>query len=269
LERNKQTSSPARSSPSLLLPLCVLSFFAILRVFSKRQVSQRNESSNSTNQTDHNRGDIPITTTKAETSTIETRDADDKIDGDKERNWEKITALSQIGIGVITAGLLIVNIGLIQSTRKSTDTADKSLKLAYRPRIEVRGITAEPTLIQEHFRSTVDVVNYAPITARNVRIYRFDAITTKEQAHILAYEELTDQPKTILANSQNANFAFPSHTTVTGEQWRDIGLGKLVGIVSILIVYEDDFSIPHHAEYCTFFGLPSNGPPCPWDMQNN
>ncbi|HWY59094.1 MAG TPA: hypothetical protein VNZ03_31815 [Terriglobales bacterium] len=155
------------------------------------------------------------------------------------------------------------------------DTADKNLKLAYRPRIEIGGISTEQTLTPDkHFKSAVTVVNYTPITARNVKVFRFDDIIEKRQARKLPYEELTDQPKTIPANTvytpaQNSGFGIVSRTKVSDDQWNGVKNGNLVGIISVLIVYEDDFSIPHHAEYCTFFEVPGNGPPCPWPVQND
>jgi hypothetical protein len=161
-------------------------------------------------------------------------------------------------------------------------TADKTMKMAYRPRITLAG--ANPSVMQSEIngvlhtelvdsrlRVGIDLANTGPFAARNVRVFRFDNLGAKESAHKLPYVEWLGTMKTIqpTTTGNSGGFAVPGIRKVTSDEIRLLQSGKLWATFSVLIAYDDDFGQTHHTEYCDLFTLQPYNDICPWPVQND
>jgi hypothetical protein len=176
-------------------------------------------------------------------------------------------------------GLLIVNIYQMRATEQSADTANKTMKLAYRPRVIINGLGYSttpgfPTVFDKESRIEMSIgySNVGTIMAKNVRYFIFwELVADKKEAKKLSYSE-TDgvfgYPKTSLPrlpNPESATFYTEPFTAEQVKRFRSPGTWVEF---SVMITYDDDFGDTHHAEYCDMFDNRGTQAICPWPVQN-
>jgi hypothetical protein len=158
-----------------------------------------------------------------------------------------------------------------EAATSAANTAYETLHIAYRPRITVLGISQEHTLDNGRIHVTFTAPNYGPAPARNVRMFRFDNVSGWNQTVSLPYgDELPDEPRVILPKGNGGDgYGVNGKRIISSEELEGLKAGTLVGTFSILIEYEGDFSIVHHAETCTLFTLQPYNTVCPWPVRND
>jgi hypothetical protein len=179
--------------------------------------------------------------------------------------WKKRLEYAAVFIAL---GLLLVNIFQMRATQTAADVASKTMKLVYRPRIAIEGMTQDQKLANGRLRVTFSVLNEGPFAARNVKLFRFDNVSTRAQAVRLPYgQERSDLPKTIRVKGDN--YGIEGEKIISDTQLSGLKDGTLFATFSVLIEYEDDFSQVHHAETCTMFTFQPYNEVCPWPVQND
>jgi hypothetical protein len=153
---------------------------------------------------------------------------------------------------------------------KSADTASDTLHIAYRPRIAILGITPQG-LENNRLHVTFTAPNFGPVPAKNVKVFLYDNVSTQNQAVRLAYSsELPDEPKVILPRGESGDgYGVNGRQVISQTELDGLKTGTLFATFSILIEYQDDFSIVHRAETCALFTLKSYSTVCPWPVQND
>jgi hypothetical protein len=191
--------------------------------------------------------------------------------------WKKGAEIAAVAIAL---GLLIVNIFQMRSTQKSADSADRTMKVAYRPRLLLIGIDPrvksspagiEPALDQQRLTVQIILPNTGPFSARNVRFFRYSNVSARDQIKKGIYEELFGELKAIPPKVENYNpgMVIVGTKTVTDSEIRELKSGTLWATFSILVQYDDDFGITHHTEYCDLFTLQPYNDICPWPVRND
>ncbi len=121
-------------------------------------------------------------------------------------------------------------------------------------------------------RVSIDVPNMGPFPARNVRFFRYDTVTPRDQIAKRPYQtELLGEPKTIYPKVEggSSGMAITGQKVISPEDLEGLKVGTLWATFSILIVYDDDFGDTHHTEYCDIFTLQPYNDICPWPVQND
>ena len=274
--------------PLSLLRLLVNAIFSFLSSSSRNLHQKSNETNkphNSTNEVTQRREIFTKTPIRVVIDSVpEPKPPTDaeRAENEQKRKYNKLKTCLEIAATLIGLGLLGINILLWYSTKKAADSADKSIKLAYRPRLLLIGIDARfktsPTGIREPAldkgRLTVQIIlpNNGPFAARNVRFFRYSNISPRAQIQKGVYEELFGEPKAIPPKVENYNsgLVIVGTKTVTDDEIRQLQNGTLWAIFSILVQYDDDFGITHHTEYCDLFtSQPDDNDICPWPIQND
>jgi len=190
--------------------------------------------------------------------------------------WEKAAGIT---IAVGTLGLLAVNIFQMRATQKAAEIASDTLKISYRPRIVINGLTTQPDpLDQERLACSLGVLNTGPVAARNVRFFRFQNISTLKDAKKMPYQETFEYPKMIQqTNGQPIGFGIYGTSPLSDMELKSlqrqntqVSDAQMLATFSVLIQYDDDFSeASHHTESCIMFTLPPNQywVSCPWNTQ--
>jgi hypothetical protein len=182
---------------------------------------------------------------------------------------------------IYTIKMYYANRDSADAAKSAAETADKSMKLAYRPRLLLIGIDArvktspigmeEPVLDEHRLTVQIQLPNTGPFTARNVRFFRYSNVSQRAQARKGVYEELFGESKAIPPKVENYNpgIVVVGTKTVTDPEIQGLQRGTLWATFSILVQYDDDFGITHHTEYCDLFNLTPYNDICPWPVQND
>jgi hypothetical protein len=143
-----------------------------------------------------------------------------------------------------------------RATQDAAKTAADALRLTYRPRITVTKIYPQEKLDNGKLAIGLSVFNYGPITARNVRVFRFENVSALERASKLPYgsEPLRDYPK-MLAPTKADDWGIYGEKVLSPQQIKALGSRQLVATFSVLVEYEDDSSQTHHTEACILYTL--------------
>jgi len=167
------------------------------------------------------------------------------------------------------------------AAKSAAETANITMKLAYRPRVTLLGINPlvqstvdgklVTTLDNGRLKVGIDLPNTGQFAARNVRIFRFDNVSPRERIAKLPYEELMGEPKVIppKATNSSTNLAIFGKRIVSKSELVQLQKGDLWVTFSVLVTYDDDFGETHHTEYCTIFTLQPYNDICPWPVQND
>ncbi len=157
-----------------------------------------------------------------------------------------------------------------RATQDAAKTAADSLKLTYRPRITMTKIYPQENLDSGKLAIGFSVLNYGPITARNVKVFRFENVSALDHASKLPYgrEPLRDYPK-MLAPAKADDWGIYGEKVVSPQQTKALGSRELVATFSVLVEYEDDSSQTHHTEACILYTLRPKfwWTYCPWPVQ--
>lgn len=203
-----------------------------------------------------------------------------------------ITALATVAIVVLTFVYVkyskrqwqAMN-GQLEEMRKSTkaaqdaaETAKDTLKLTYRPRITITKIYPQENLDNGKLAVGFSVLNYGPITARNVRVFRFENVSDLDHASRLPYgkQPLRDYPK-MLAPTKADDWEIYGEKILSSQQIQSLARrddlpitpSRQVATFSVLVEYQGDLPEIHHAEACILFTLPPQRwwTYCPWPAQ--
>lgn len=209
---------------------------------------------------------------------------------------EKWQIGTNIGLGVIGLFALIIYYGQLSEMRMATrvtktaadaaksaaETAKDTFRLTNRPRLKILGITQNQAMVNgklvtylDSGRLTVriDVPNTGSFPARNVRFFRYDNVSKRDQVAQRPYEELNGEPKLIPPKADggwNSGMTISGQGVLTESELAGLKNGALWATFSILITYDDDFGEKtHHAEYCGLFTLHPDNDICPWPVRND
>jgi hypothetical protein len=200
----------------------------------------------------------------------------------KSYNLARWTAAFLLLYTTITAIIAIYSLRSANAARDAANTADKTMKLSFRPRITLLGIN--PSIMQNEVKGKlqttldhgrlyvgIELFNTGPLAARNVRFFRFDNVGTRDKITKLAYEELFGESKVIPPKTGNSGpgMAIFGKRIIANSELEGLKSGTLVATFSILVAYDDDFGITHHTEYCDLFTLQPYNDICPWPVQND
>lgn len=115
-------------------------------------------------------------------------------------------------VSAVSGGISIWQATIAQrsanAARDAVNIANKTMRLAYRPRITLLGInptvmrlqvngSIRTTLDKNRLHVGIDIPNTGPFAARNVRFFRYDNVSPRDMVTRLPYRELLGQPKTI------------------------------------------------------------------------
>ena len=259
MEPGKAPASPPRIS---LWPLALLG--TLLFAWSSSKGNQRREPvhpQDSTSSKDDDTRSQPALIANVVPSKPNTESAD----GGKKRTplWEKLAVL-------VALGLLIVNIFQMRATQDAANTATSTYKLTFRSRLVISGMSPEG-LDHGRLHISFHVPNYGPTPAKNLRFYRFESIDRWDQTKRMPYgPQVTIYPQMLLPNDTNG-MGMTGDRITSENEIKGLISHDLVATFSILIVYEDEIGITHHAEYCeqsTWLQSAWNQP-CWWLVQND
>src|SRR6266576_2814537 len=89
------------------------------------------------------------------------------------------------------------------AAKSAAETARDTFRLTYRPRLKILGITQNQEMINGKLHTNldkgrltvrIDVPNTGPFPARNVRFFRYDNVSKRDQVAQRPYEELKGEP---------------------------------------------------------------------------
>ncbi len=169
------------------------------------------------------------------------------------------------------------------AAKSAADTARDTLRMTLRPRVTIPFINPlvqsvingrlVTTLDHGKLKVGIEPVNTGPLAATNVRFFRYDYVGARESARKMSYEgkELVGEMKLIPPKTEgiSTSMSLLGETTISADDLRDLKSGKLWATFSIMITYDDDFGITHHAEYCDQFTLKPYNDICPWAVRND
>lgn len=220
------------------------------------------------------------------------RELQERDEQNRRRQAKHDRVMLRLTFGLLVA-TLITSIAAIYQARSSTlsagaakrasEVASNTFRLTFRPRLSLLGITPavqsmvsgklQTELDSGTLRVSISVPNTGPFPARNVRFFRYDNVSTRDQAKPLRYEELPGEPKFIPPKAEgnwNSSMLIPGSRTITAVELKGLESGTLWATFSVLITYEDDLGREvHHAEYCDLFTLQPANDVCPWPVRND
>jgi hypothetical protein len=190
--------------------------------------------------------------------------------------WKK---RAEIAIAIGTVGLLIVNIFQMRSTQKASETADKTFKLTFRPRVEILSVGPHREMVNGEIVNHLDegrlmvqvgYTNRGPFAARNVRIFVYDRIGTQAMRGTYSKEPRVFPDIPPMGPEQIPNTYIAGENRRSEAEMDGLRKGTLRATFSVLVVYDDDLGKEtHHAEYCDVFTLQPYNDICPWPVHND
>jgi hypothetical protein len=246
LELGKETSSPARSSPSLLFLLGILvSSCALLRLFSKRQINQSNQFNHPQGSARDECRYVPPVIAEAEADTIGTHNFKHETYVRKTSNWEKAVTVAQVIIAFVTMGLLIVNWRQLTSNEEAFNLARRHTEDADEARLTIDGATIELRNNVYNF----NLGNGGKSTARGVHAH---IAFSENRLPALETIKVFDT-RDISLDELEGNSDAPGHVILQGlgkKEWDEIEHTNESLVMNATIGYENGFGRPVTKKVC-------------------
>jgi hypothetical protein len=280
LAHETKLSSPSQESPEpggfLYILLSAFAFFSGWLLCKSGSPQNRGESVSPQNATkeQRNRRNIEPAIVAQIAPTLVNQEYPNRRKEDTPR-WKKWAEIAAV---LIAFGLLVVNIFQMRATQKASETAANTLRLTFRPRININRLVRQDTLNNgTQLALSFEGFNYGPIAAKNIKVYRYENISSFTDVSRKPYgEPLRDYPKIVGPNAPfsggiygEKNLSPQDVNSLTRTDTLPIGRTRTVATFSVLIEYEGDLPGIHHTEACIVFTLPSSRwwTYCPWSMR--
>ena len=166
------------------------------------------------------------------------------------------------------------------AAKSAAVTADNSLKQAFRPRIALTSPRASIT--DGKLSLGLQAVNYGTTSARNIVWQQATELGVPEKLYRLRYKPSkgileTSYPKEIppgnvVTSPSPIDLGFYADKNLLQQQIDELVSEKVWATFSVLVTYEDDFGLTHHAETCVQSCGKAGGMRwryCPWSARND
>lgn len=142
-----------------------------------------------------------------------------------------------------------------------------------RPRLTILSGPVTIDSIKKSGMLSIDIVrsNLGKFPATNVRCFRYDEVTAKQEASPGAYQEFNCDrliPPKSEGNWGGETIVQGTHQ-LTSDEIKALDDGKEWATFGVKITYADDSGREHAAEFCTMFTLRPDFDLCPWQTVND
>jgi len=164
------------------------------------------------------------------------------------------------------------------AAKSAAETAAETLERTLRPRITIGKLSPQGIPIESgKLALNLNVFNYGPILARNIRVSKYENISDLAHASPKPYSAVAprEYPK-LLGPNVNDSWGIYGEKALSNEEIQLLARtdnhpltaenGQRVATFSVLIEYQGDSEEVHHTETCILYTLPPQQwwSYCPW-----